>query len=1045
MRKTFIFHLLLLAFLSSFAQQKVKITGKVTDQDTGEPIIGANVGIKNTTIGVVTNSEGIYNLTLPSDNPAILVFRYLGYNDKEVAVNKQTVINVTLKSQDISLNQVVVIGYGSVAKKDVTGSVSSVNMADLDKAPVRSFEEALAGRIAGVQVSSESGKPGSGINILIRGANSLTQDNSPLWVVDGFPLENPDNNNIDPSQIESIEVLKDASATAIYGARGANGVIIITTKKGVAGKPKVNFNSYYGFQQQPKSIPVLSPYEFVKLQTEVDPIGTPSIYFQNGRTLESYRDSVGIDWQDALLRTAPMSNYNLTLSGGTDKTKYLISGNILGQDGVIINSGFNRKQLRVRLDQDVSNKIKTGINISYNNNKSFGATPSAPESNFTAQNYLLYSVWGYRPIQTGGGNLLDDLIDPTIDPTIDYRVNPILSVKNELRQRFSNNFNANAYGEYLFSKALKLRVSGGINSRNDRNEAFNNSLTRYGNSRSIDKVNGSVTYTDLNNWLGESILTYNKIFNKKNNFTFLAGVTGQGTTSNRYGAKATNLPNESLGLSGLDEGVAQTVVAVNSENTLLSYLSRVNYSYNYRYLFTASFRADGSSKFREKNRWSYFPSAAFAWRAINEKFLKKLNYLSDAKVRVSYGVTGNNRVTDFATYSQLSFANSGFNNDNAYYAFNNTLTQGVYPVTLSNADLKWENTTQTNIGLDLGFFKQRIALTADYYLKTTSDLLLNADLPGSLGYTKAFKNIGKTRNEGLELSLNTVNIDSKSFSWNTSFTISFNKNKVLALTENQESLLSTVNWDQDYRNLPAYIAKIGQPIGQMYGFIWDGLYQTSDFTQLPNGTYVLNDLVPTNGNSRSNIQPGDIKYKDLNGDGVVDDDDKTIIGRAYPIHQGGLGNNFKYKNFDLNVFLQWSYGNDIINANRLRFENGAVTKGVNQYATYANRWSPTNTTSDIPRVKGQGPTAYSSRIVEDGSYLRLKTVSLGYNFPAKMLKRAKISDFRVYASTQNLFTITNYSGYDPEVAAYNTALTPSFDYSVYPRASTIVFGLNITL
>lgn len=1044
MQKIYLLVFFVLAAFTGFAQQNRKLTGKITDQQNGETLIGVSVGIKGSSIGTTTDVNGLFTINIPTAKPTTLIIRYLGYQPKEVVVDKQSNLEITLVSDNQSLNEVVVIGYGEVARKDLTGSVGTVKIEDLQKAPVRSFEEALAGRVAGVQVTSDTGQPGAGSTIVIRGANSLTQDNSPLWVVDGFILENPDNNAINPSEIESMEVLKDASATAIYGARGANGVIIVTTKSGKIGEPKITFDTYYGIQNKPGSVEVLSPYEFVKLQSEIDPISVATSYLSNGKTLDSYKTEAGVNWQDQILRSAPINNYNLALSGGTKKTKYFISGNLFNQKGVLINSAFERKQLRVRLDQDVNDRVKVGINLGYNNNIASGATPSSPESNFVAQNYLLYSVWGYRPTNGGDNqNLLDNLIDPEIDPVVDYRVNPVFSAQNELRETHTNNLSLNGYGEFQFTKNLKLRVTGAINNRSDRRDVFNNSKTRYGNPGSRDKVNGSITNTEINNWLNENTLSYNKKFGKNHTVSAVAGVTMQETTNKIYGLSAINLPNESLGLSGLDEGLPIPVTSSTSQNGLFSYLGRVNYNYKSKYLLTASFRSDGSSKFRGDNRYSYFPSAAFAWRAINEDFLKDVSFLSDAKVRVGYGITGNNRVPDYATYARLSFLN--FSNANGYYAFNNTLTQGVYSAALENAELKWESTSQANIGFDLGFFQQRLTLTADYYNKETYDLLLNANLPSTTGYTSAFKNIGKTRNEGLEFTLNTVNIDKKNFGWNTSFSIAFNKNKVLALTENQESILSTVNWDQFYRSLPGYIAKIGEPIGQMYGFIWDGLYQTSDFDLLPNGTYLLKDLVPTNGNARANIQPGDIKYQDINGDGVVDNNDRTVIGRAYPIHTGGLSNNFRYKGFDLSVFFQWSYGNDIINANRLQFENGGVARNVNQFATFANRWTPTNTETDIPRLRGQGPVAYSSRVVEDGSFLRFKTLSLGYNLPKGLLKKAKISSLRVYASAQNLYTISNYSGYDPEVAAYNSPLTPGFDYSVYPRANTMVFGLNVTL
>ncbi|TZF82827.1 TonB-dependent receptor [Pedobacter sp. BS3] len=1025
----------------AIAQSAITIKGTVKDQK-GDPLPGVSVRVSGTSTFTATDANGAYTIKAPSN--ATLTFSYIGFIQQQQAVNSRTVINVTLATDTRELNEVVVIGYGEVARKDLTGAVGSVKMDDLNKAPVRSFDEALAGRVAGVQVSSTEGKPGAGINIVVRGSNSLTQSNSPLYVIDGFPIEGPDNNIIDPSEIESIEVLKDASATAIYGARGANGVVMITTKKGKTGKPVISYSGYYGFQNNINTIPLMGPYEFVKLQQELDPVGVKLNYLANGKTPEDYLGVKGTDWQDLLFQTAPMQNHALSLSGGTSATKYSVSGNLFGQDGVIINSGFKRYQGRATLDQTINKRLKAGTNITYTSTKTFGTSPSAPDASFSAMNYLMYSVWGYRPVAVGNSDLENSLVDPDVNPANDYRINPILSAKNELRQTFKNNFIGNVYAEYLITKDLKLRVTGGVNRSASRNETFNNSQTRYGYSGSTDKVNGSVLYTDVNNWLNENTLTYNKKFNKDHSLNVVGGITFQGSDYKRYGAKATHLPNESLGLSGLDEGIQQPVTAITSAWTLMSALARVNYNYKSRYYATVTFRSDGSSKFRSGNQWSYFPSAALSWRLIDEDFMKNQHILSNAKVRLGWGVTGNNRVDEYATYARLSFDNTS-GQYNAYYAFDNSLVQGVYPSSLANLGLKWENTAQSNIGLDLGFVKDRITLTADFYHKNTTDLLLNAQLPPTSGYAQAYKNIGETSNTGLELTLNTNNIDTKNFGWTSSFNIAFNRNKVLALTQNQESLLTTVNWDQNYRNLPLYISKIGQPLGQLYGYIWDGVYQYDDFDKLPNGSYKLKDNVTTNATDRNTLpQPGDIKYRDLNGDGVINDYDRTIIGRGYPIHQGGFSNNFRYKNFDLNVFLQWSYGNDIFNANRLLFEAGNKIY-LNQYATYENRWSPDNTNTTMPRVGGQGPVAYSSRVVEDGSYLRLKTVSLGYTLPASFLKKINVKTLRVYASAQNLLTWTNYSGYDPEVSVYYTALTPGFDYSSYPRPKTIIFGLNVSL
>lgn len=1043
MKKFFTLLLSLLLSLQIFAQLPTQVTGTVKDAETGEALVGVSVTIKGKTLGAVTDVNGKFSIKMAGTD--VLLFRYISYTSVEVPLNGKTTLDVKLRQDNKSLNEVVVVGYGEVQRKDLTGSVGSVKIEDLQKAPVGSAIEALAGRVAGVQVSSESGKPGAGINIVVRGANSLTQDNSPLYVVDGFPMEDANASILNPAEIESIEILKDASATAIYGARGANGVIMITTKRGKEGAPTINYNAYGGVQQIINKIPLMGAYEFVKLQAERDPVGILTNYLRNGRTLDYYHTAEATDWQDKLFQTAPMQSHSLSVMGGTKSTKYSLSGNLFDQKGILINSGFNRKQGKFTLDQTFNDKFKVGATLIYTGAKTYGANPATPDQAYSAMNYLMYSVWGYRPVSFSGLELEDSLMDPDLsadDARNDYRVNPILSAKNELRQNYENRLIANGFAEYAITKSLKFKITGGINNAAFRQEGFNNSLTRYGWQGSTDKVNGSILYTDNNTWQNENLLTYNKKIGQ-HNLNAVAGLIFQENNYERYGLRATQLPNEVLGLAGLSQGISQPVTSINSSWSLMSYLGRVNYNYKYKYYITASYRADGSSKFREQNRWGYFPSTALSWRIINEDFMKNYKFISDAKLRAGYGVTGNNRVTDYATYAQMNFDNTS-GTYNGYYSFNNSLAQGVFLSSLANVDLKWETTAQSNIGIDLGFFKQRITFTADYYRKVTSDLLLNALLPYSAGYASAFKNIGKTSNQGLELSFTSENIKTNTFSWNTSFNISFNRNKVLELTQNQESLVSTVGWDQNYKDLPAYIAKVGQPLGQIYGFIWDGVYQYGDFDQLPSGAYQLKSNVSTNGNARSIIQPGDIKYRDLNGDGVVDDLDRTVIGRTYPIHQGGFSNNFKYKNFDLNIFLQWSYGNDILNANRLLFEAGNKPY-LNQYASFQDRWTPSNTNTTMFRVNGQGPLAYSSRVVEDGSYIRLKTVDLGYRLPDAFVKRIRMKSARVYVSAQNLFTLTNYSGYDPEVAVYYSALTPGFDYSSYPRPRTVVFGLNVSL
>ena len=565
-------------------------------------------------------------------------------------------------------------------------------------------------------------------------------------------------------------------------------------------------------------------------------------------------------------------------------------------------------------------------------------------------------------------------------------------------------------------------------------------------------MNAQVTRQERLTWLNENTLTYQTNIKKKHFLNVLGGITFQNSDYESYSFRTTHIPNESLGMAGMSEGQAGTTTSAKSSWAMLSYLGRVTYNYMSKYYATVSFRADGSSKFNKDNRYGYFPSGSLAWSFSEEEFMKPLkSVLSSGKVRLSWGLTGNNRIGEYDYYALLAVLKSrvgSYTSTNSLpsgvYPFDNDATNaGVVPTSLPNKDLKWETTEQWNAGLDLGFFDERIGITMDIYRKTTRDLLLDASLPFSSGYYSATKNIGKVRNDGLELSLNTVNFQTRAFKWTTNFNISFNKNKVLALSENQTALLTAAQFDQNYNGQSSYIAKVGLPMGLMYGYVYEGTYKYDDFNKSGN-SYSLKPGVP-HYSTETNTQPGMPKYADLNGDGVVDSNDRTIIGRGLPIHTGGFTNNFEYKGIDLSVFFQWSYGNDIMNANRLFFESSNNrSRELNQFASYANRWTPENPTSDIPAATNSSSNrVISSRIIEDGSYLRLKNVTVGYTFPAKLVKKWKIDKARVYVAAQNLWTCTGYSGYDPEVSVRNSALTPGLDYSSYPRAYSISFGVSL--
>lgn len=1070
MKKRLLLLMLLFGWIIS-SKAQTSVQGKVVSSDK-KPLPGVTVMVKGTQTYTQTNTDGSFSVKVPN-NKAVLVFNFIGYEIREIPVT--ALPNPVILGDNANvLNDVVVVGYGTQKRKDVTGSVAKAPIADMLKAPVPSFDQALAGRIAGVQVTASDGQPGSSINIVIRGANSVSQSNSPLYVIDGFPIENPNNNTINPDDIESIDVLKDASATAIYGARGANGVIIITTKKGKSGDPVVTYNGYYGSQTVAHKVPVMSPSDFIKYQIELNPSTTPPtpggiippslFYLSGGTTMNYYQDTAQfIDYQSLIFRRAPMYNNSISVSGGNAQTKYMFSGNIFDQQGVIINSGYKRYQGRFVLDQAVNKKLKVGINVNYSYLTQSGTIVS--NSTNSATTNVMYSVWGFRPVNPsaaslaangGTSNVITDesLTDPTVSSTNDYRFNPVKNLNNVVNNNITKDLMANAYLDYTIVPNLTLRITGGINSRLLINQQFYNSQTTAGSGIvNTQGVNGSITNNDFSSWLNENYLTYNKSFKKGHTLNVMAGMTEQQVNTSSYGFSAINVPNEALGINALSQGTPLSNISTSSFNTSVSFLGRVNYTYKSKYLFTASYRADGSSKFSSANHWAYFPSAAFGWKFMQEKFMSRFqNIITDGKLRLSYGKTGNNKVSDFAylpVYSQTP-GNLGFTQNNYtginVYTFNNNLIAGAVPTTIGNRNLKWETTSQVNFGLDLGLLKGIINLSVDYYRKKTSNLLLNAAVPSSSGYTFVYKNIGSVQNEGFEFVINTNNIRTKRFSWTTSFNISFNKSKVLELSQGQDALTSSVSWDNGWTSTPAYIAKVGQPLGLMYGFVCDGVYHYSDFDRTTSGGYILKNGIVGNGNaSRANIQPGDIKYRDINGDGVIDANDYTIIGHSLPIHIGGFTNNFTYKNFDLNIFFQWSYGNDIQNANNMVFNGNFLSKtNLNQFASYANRWTPNNANSNIVRAGGFIGGGYSSYTVEDGSYLRLKTVSLGYNFPASILKYLKISKIRAYTSMQNVLTWTKYTGQDPEVNTYGSVLTGGFDYSSYPKARTITFGLNVT-
>ena len=1046
MRSRFFLMLIASLFLclSVKAQSGGNISGKVVDA-LGE-LAGVSVVVKGTGNGTITDMTGEFKLSgvKPGD---VLQLSFIGYKTQQIKVGTQTRFNITMveDAQTLDEVQVVAVGYGDVRRRDLTGSIGSADMKDLIKTPVSNITENLAGRIAGVQVSSSDGGPGDNFSIVIRGAGSLTGSTAPLYVVDGFPSETSGLSALNPNDIESIDILKDASATAIYGARGANGVVIITTKKGGAGKPTITYNGSFKISTVKNKPEMMDAYEFVTLQQEIMGDGED---FQNNYltdlypTVEDYRNAPSYDWQDYIYRTALSHSHHVSLTGGANNLKYTTSLSYDDTQGVIINSGIKRYQGRANLTQTVNDKLKIDFNANYSSNVQDGPTVSTSTTSMSTA--YMYSVWSFRPVSPTGSDLLNQMYDEGVNMTEDYRFNPVLSARNEYRHKTTNDMSFNVGAEYELIKNLKLKVTAGYTARDYKNEEFNGSQTRTGNSHPSNTqskgINAYLYQSESRSYLNENTLTY-QLNKKSHSFNALVGMSVQKNTSYIHSITTEQISNESFGMAGLDKGSNPTVTSSKGENKLFSYFGRINYNYDSRYYLTATMRADGSSKFAKGHRWGYFPSGSVAWAFQREAFVSdNLHWLSNGKLRFSYGQTGNNRIGNYDYMAHL------VTSDDVYkYPWNGEFTQGYVLSSMFNELLKWETTEQFDLGLDLGFLDGRINLTMDYYVKTTKDLLLDADIAASSGFSSATLNVGKLRNKGFELTLETTNIKNKDFTWTSNFNIAFNNNEIIALNSGQPYMTSYISWDNKYRTMPAYISKVGESAGKMYGFVYEGTYKYDDFNTSvgANGetVYTIKDGIP---HYQTNPQPGDPKYKDLTGEGEINDDDKTTIGNGQPKHTGGFSNNFTYKNFDLNIFLQWSYGNDILNANRMVFENPSSKQNTNMFATYTNRWTPENPESNMPRARAEGSAEYSSLYVENGSYLKLKNISLGYNFGPRVLDRLGISAARIYLAAENIATFTHYSGSDPEVSTRNSVLTPGFDWSAYPRAFSMSFGLNVT-
>ncbi|MBC7922305.1 MAG: TonB-dependent receptor [Ferruginibacter sp.] len=1002
------------------------VTGRVTDAEKGEGMPGVSVVVKGSTRGTTTDANGNYQLTVPDQNraaagPIVLVFSFIGYDGQEVTIGNRTNVNVTLAISEKTLDEVVVVGYGQVKKSDLTGAVATVPVEEIRKVAVTSLDQSLQGRAAGVQITQNSGAPGSATTIRIRGGNSIQGDNEPLYVIDGIPFKNEpstangtSNNGsnfnvlstLNPSDIESISILKDASSTAIYGSRGANGVVIITTRRGKAGKSTVNLDVYYGVQDVRRKYPVLNGREYAQFVNDANtnegrnPVYTPEQVSDFGE---------GTDWQDEIFRQAPIQNYQLSLSGGDERTQYAIGGGYFQQGGIVVNSDFDRYSFRINVDRKLTNRIKIGNSLTVNRTVT---NQSRTDGDLGSGGLVTIAALQFPPIlpvYNPDGTYLLGASNFTAD-------NPAALARESKNRNTAFRTFGNVFGDYQITDGLNLRVLLGIDAVLQKQDSY---LPRSVSSGLAQGGVASVFNGQSVTWLNENLLTYNRTFNALHSVGVLVGFTQQANRTENVRAEARNFVNDNLGSGNLGSA-AVPLSPTSGIGTwgLQSYLARVNYGYRDKYLLTASFRADGSSRFGSNKRYGYFPSAALAWRVSQEAFLKNARVLNDLKLRVTYGLTGNqDGIGNYPAYSLLGTQN---------YVFGNVVSTGIGPQQIANPDLSWETTTQADLGLDVGLFNNRLTITADAYLKRTKDLLLSVTIPSTSGYASAIQNLGRVENRGVEVSISSRNVD-RAFGWSTDLNLAANRNQVLDIGGAPQIFAGQVaNIGQ---NLSSGIIRVGEPLGSFFGYVTDGLYQTTD---------ELTALADPQAR-----KPGDRRYADLNGDQKIDDNDRTLIGRAQPKLIGGLSNTFSYQGVELTVFFQGTYGNDILNANRFELEYLNAT--TNQTRDILNRWTPTNPNTDVPRASTTRPAnRISTRQIEDGSYLRLKNIQLAYNLPPPVLKALKIQSLRVYAAAQNYLTLTNYSGYDPEVNRFGQdSRSQGFDYASYPAAKTILFGLNV--
>ncbi|OXB00633.1 SusC/RagA family TonB-linked outer membrane protein [Flavobacterium pectinovorum] len=1009
-----------------------KLDGTVVDDVTNQPIIGASVVIKGTTHGVQTDAEGKFYFQTGQKFPYTLIVSYIGYKKAEIIVEKNP-ITINLKEERQELDELVVVGYGTQKRKDITGSVASVPKANLSQV-TSSADNLLRGAISGVVVTQSSGRPGASSSVRIRGGNSITAGNEPLYVVDGILIYNDNSNSsagvsfagasvnvlstINPADIESIEVLKDASATAIYGSRGANGVVIITTKKGTKGQDNISYQGYFGVQSVSKKLDLMNASQWASLRNDVQAsIGqTPSF---SAAQIEAFKTSGGSDWQSAaFVRAAPVQNHQLSFSGGDERSRYAVSAGYFDQEGTVIGSDFKRISLRINYEKNYSQNFKFGVNANYSNSVSNGVgTNNAGGRNPNP----LVSVALTAPVvpiknEDGSYNVTNN---PYATSVNGYVPNPINDLENTINETKINRILTSLFGEYKITKKLtaKVAVSGDVINTKQNYYAPANTTNGAG-TKGLASVGDRLVSSVLN----ENTLNYNTTFGENHKFSALGGYTLQYTQGETVTAGANTFVNDANTYNSLQDGVPVKPYSDAFESVLKSWLTRVNYSYKGKYNFTLSARADGSSRFGAESLWGYFPSAGFSWNITDEEFANNIKGVTEAKLRITAGTTGNQEIGNYLSLAQMGSVN---------YSFGGTLYTGLAPTRLANPDLKWEKTNQYNVGLDLSLLDRKVNFVFDVYYKKTNDLLINVPVPLTSGYATVLQNIGGVENKGIEIGLTTENVRTKNFSWNSNIVFSANKNKVVSIGNGVDQFFPVVPNGSLLQQQPVTV-KVGLPLGTFWGYRTNGIFQTQEEVN-----------TQPKINSLANTRVGDRKYVDTNGDGVITALDKGNLGSSQPKFVGSFSNTISYNDFDLNFSFQGSYGAKIFNALNQQLE--ISTLGTNAAATLEDRWTPTNPSNEIPRASSSPVGIVSERYVEDASFLRLKLITLGYTLPKSVSSKLGAKSVKFYVSAENLITWTKYTGYDPEVSSYEqNNLYPGIDFGSYPNSRTFISGLNVT-